>query len=68
MYDLHLLDDAPFIELPAERAEADPQDRLMSAAVLAATAFRMKDMEGLLSALRALTDAVHQVQRAEDAR
>jgi hypothetical protein len=40
----------------------------MSAAVLAATAFRMKDMEGLLAALRALTDAVHQVQRADDAR
>jgi len=66
MYDLHLLDEAPIVDLPAEIEAREPEEHLFSAALLAVTAFRMKDMEGLLYALRALTDAVEGVERARD--
>jgi hypothetical protein len=66
MYDLHLLDEAPFIDLPAERGASDPDERLFAAALLTATAFRMKDMEGLLYALRTLVAAVEGVEDARE--
>ncbi len=69
MYDLHLLADAPIVasEPEPERQDLEPQDRLVTAAILAATAFRLKDMEGLLLALRALVDAVSRFERGRDA-
>jgi hypothetical protein len=67
MRDLDLLDAAPFVDVPPAAAEADPENGLVTAAMMAATAFRMKDMEGLLLALRSLADAVDRYERARDA-
>ncbi len=67
MDDLRLLADAPIMVAPRPSDDADPHDRLITAAVLAATAFRMKDMEGLLYALRALADAVDSVDDRREA-
>jgi hypothetical protein len=62
MYDLDLLADLPRVDV-ADDGRADPQDRLITAAFLAATAFRMKDMEGLVLALRSLVAAVQNYDR-----
>lgn len=67
MYDLHLLADAPIVDRTPEAVELEPQEQLITAAVLAATAFRMKDMPGLLYALRSLTEAVEVFERERDA-
>jgi hypothetical protein len=67
MRDLDLLDAAPFVDLACEPAEPDAEDGLVTAALLAATAFRMKDMEGLLMALRTLVAAVERFERRRDA-
>ena len=58
MYDLDLLDDREVTDVAPERGETDPQERLMTAALLTATAFRLKDSEGLVMALRDLVAAV----------
>jgi len=67
MYDLDLLDAAPIVDALPSTASTDPDDGLVTAAVLAATAFRMKDMEGLLMALRSLVTAVKRYERARTA-
>ena len=58
MYDLDLLEDREIGDVAPDRGEVDPQERLMAAALLTATAFRMKDSEGLVLALRQLVAAV----------
>ena len=58
MYDLDLLDDCVTAELGIERRDVDPHEHLVTAALLAATAFRLKDAEGLVVALRQLVHAV----------
>jgi len=67
MRDLDLLDAAPFVDVAPEPTEVDVEDGLVTAAMMTATAFRMKDMEGLLLALRTLVDAVDRYERARDA-
>lgn len=67
MRDLDLLDAAPFVDIAPEPADPDPENGLVTAAMMAATAFRMKDMDGLLLALRSLVDAVDRFERARDA-
>jgi hypothetical protein len=67
MRDLDLLDAAPFVDVAPDPVEPDPENGLVTAAMMAATAFRMKDMEGLLVALRTLVDAVNRYERARDA-
>ncbi len=67
MRDLDLLDAAPFVDIAPERADADPENGLLTAAIMTATAFRMKDMDGLLLALRTLVAAVDRFERARDA-
>lgn len=58
MYDLDPMDDYEVSDVVAEPAEVDPQERLVTAALLTATAFRLKDAEGLVYALRQLVAAV----------
>ncbi len=67
MRDLDLLDAAPFVDVAVPAGDADAEDGLVTAAVLAATAFRMKDMDGLLTALRSLVAAVERYERAREA-
>jgi len=45
----------------------DPRNRVFSAAVLVATAFRLRDEDGLLRTLRQLCEAVDEVELAEEA-
>ncbi|MEO1090443.1 MAG: hypothetical protein AAFX81_07420 [Pseudomonadota bacterium] len=63
MHDLDFLDDLPLVEVDDEPRAVDPNDRLITAAFLAATAFRMKDASGLVHALRSLVAAVQHYQR-----
>lgn len=58
MYDLDLLDDLDASAVLPEPSDLDPHERLVTAALLAATAFRLKDGEGLVYALRQLVVAV----------
>ncbi|MFW5833559.1 MAG: hypothetical protein ACOCYE_05630 [Pseudomonadota bacterium] len=58
MYDLDLLDEYETLELRIDCPEIDPEERLVTAALLTATAFRMKDGDGLVTALRTLVAAV----------
>jgi hypothetical protein len=67
MRDLDLLDAAPFVDVAPEPTEPDAENGLVTAAMMAATAFRLKDMEGLLLALRTLVAAVDRYQRSRDA-
>jgi hypothetical protein len=66
MRDLDLLDAAPVVDVVPEPAEPDVENGLVTAAMMAATAFRMKDMEGLLLALRTLVAAVDRYERARE--
>lgn len=67
MHDLHFLSDAPIAGHAPELGASEPHEQLVTAAMLAATAFRMKDMPGLLYALRALVRAVGDFERVRDA-
>jgi hypothetical protein len=67
MRDLDLLDAAPFVDAAVAPGEVEAEDGLVTAAMMAATAFRMKDMEGLLVALRSLVVAVERYERARGA-
>ena len=67
MRDLDLLDAAPFLDAALGPAEVEAEDGLVTAAMMAATAFRMKDMEGLLVALRSLVEAVDRYERVREA-
>ncbi len=67
MRDLDLLDAAPFVDAALAPGEPEADDALVTAAMMAATAFRMKDMEGLLVALRSLVAAVERYERVRDA-
>lgn len=58
MYDLDLLDEFETLELSLDQTDIDPQERLVTAALLTATAFRLKDGDGLVMALRTLVAAV----------
>lgn len=64
MRDLDLLDAAPVVDVVPEPTDGDVENGLVTAALMTATAFRMKDMEGLLLALRTLVDAVDRFERA----
>ncbi|MFP4359099.1 MAG: hypothetical protein ACLFTG_00230 [Alphaproteobacteria bacterium] len=66
MRDLDLLDAAPFVDVVPEAVHMDVENGLITAALMTATAFRMKDMEGLLLALRTLAAAVDRFERARD--
>jgi hypothetical protein len=57
MYDLDLLDDMETSEVALDTT-GDPHEHLVVAALLTATAFRMKDPDGLVMALRRLVAAV----------
>jgi len=67
MRDLDLLDAAPFVDAALVPGDVEADDGLVTAAMMAATAFRMKDMEGLLMALRSLVDAVERYERRRNA-
>ena len=67
MRDLDLLDAAPFVDVAPDPAEPDTENGLVTAAIMTTTAFRIKDMDGLLLALRTLVDAVDRYERARDA-
>ena len=67
MRDLDLLDAAPFVDAALAPGDVAADDGLVTAAMMAATAFRMKDMEGLLMALRSLVDAVERYERRRNA-
>ncbi len=67
MYDLDLLDELETVDAASECGEADPHERLMTAALLTATAFRLKDSDGLVMALRDLVAAVSAVSTDRNA-
>ena len=56
----------PGAALAALRATLVAQEPVVGAAVLVATAFRLRDEGGLITALRSLTHAVRELERQED--
>ncbi|MGF1562940.1 MAG: hypothetical protein ACFB3T_12265 [Geminicoccaceae bacterium] len=52
------------IDQSASSRLAEPHEPVIGAALLVATAFRLRDERGLITALRALVDAVDRFEKA----